>query len=354
MATFRVATRKGLLVYEQKNGWQITGSSFIGDPVTMIMTDPASGEHYAALNLGHFGTKLHRAAAGTLDWQEVGVPKYPKPEEGEGASLKQIWELASSEGGVLWAGTIPGGLFRSQDRGESWELMSTLWERPEREHWFGGGYDHPGIHSICPDPRNSARLLLAISCGGVWETLDSGASWNLLGKGLRAEYMPPDQSHSPVSQDPHRMVMCPQNPDSLWIQHHNGIFHSSDSGHNWQEITEAGPSTFGFATVVHPNQPETAWFVPGIKDQYRVPVDAALAVTRTRDGGKTFDVLRNGLPQNHCYDVVYRHAMAIDDSGDVLVMGSTTGNLWITEDQGDSWQHLSATLPPIYAIRFDP
>jgi photosystem II stability/assembly factor-like uncharacterized protein len=136
------------------------------------------------------------------------------------------------------------------------------------------------------------------------------------------------------------------------VQHHNGIFRSDDGGANWVEIAEAGPSTFGFPVVVHPDDPDTAWFIPAIKDEKRIPVAGAVVVTRTRDGGKSFEVLRNGLPQQHAYDLVYRHALDIDASGNRLAFGSTTGNLWVSEDQGDSWQSISQHLPPIYGVRF--
>ena len=149
------------------------------------------------------------------------------------------------------------------------------------------------------------------------------------------------------------MVQCAAAPDHLWVQHHNGIFRSTDCGRNWEEIEEAGPSVFGFAVVVHPEQPDTAWFVPGVKDECRVPVDGRMVVTRTRDGGKSFETLSRGLPETPAYDLVYRHALDIDTSGDVLAFGSTTGNLWVSEDQGDSWQCLSNNLPPIYVVRFD-
>ena len=107
-----------------------------------------------------------------------------------------------------------------------------------------------------------------------------------------------------------------------------------------------------FPVAVHPNEPDTAWFVPAMKDEERIPVDGQLVVTRTRDGGATFDVLREGLPQEHAYDIVYRHCLDIDASGDRLAFGSTTGSLWVTENQGDAWQHVSAHLPPIYCVRF--
>jgi photosystem II stability/assembly factor-like uncharacterized protein len=168
---------------------------------------------------------------------------------------------------------------------------------------------------------------------------------------MRAEFVPPDQAGDPLIQDPHRMVACLADPDVLWVQHHNGIFRSTDGAASWREL-EAEPSSFGFAVAAHPERPDTAWFVPGVKDELRFPVDGKLVVTRTRDGGESFEILRDGLPQEHAYDVVYRHALAVDGSGDRLAFGSTTGSLFVTADGGDRWERVSAHLPPIYAVTF--
>lgn len=140
--------------------------------------------------------------------------------------------------------------------------------------------------------------------------------------------------------------------DQAALRKHMGIFVSSDEGRTFSEITGVEPSTFGFPVAVHPSDPDTAWFVPEIKDERRIPRDGRLVVTRTRDGGRSFEVLTEGLPQVHAYDVVYRHALAIDATGDRLAFGSTTGGLWVSEDQGDSWACVSHTLPPIYAVAF--
>jgi hypothetical protein len=129
---------------------------------------------------------------------------------------------------------------------------------------------------------------------------------------------------------------------------------SRDAGRSCTEITGVDPSVFGFAVVVHPEAPDSAWFVPGIKDQFRYPVDGKLVVTRTRDGGESFEQLGKGLPQEHAYDLVYRHGMDIDASGNSIAFGSTTGNLFVSDDQGDSWQAVSHTLPPIYCVRYSP
>ncbi|MDE2431079.1 MAG: exo-alpha-sialidase, partial [Burkholderiales bacterium] len=225
--------------------------------------------------------------------------------------------------------------------------------RPERRDWMGGGYDVPGIHSICVNPRHSQQILLGISVGGVWKTEDGGQSWELSAKGMRAEYMPPELAANENVQDPHLVVRCKYAPDVLWCQHHNGIWRSDDNAANWQQIeTPEGMPDFGFAVAAHPRNPEIAWFVPAIADQKRIPKDAALSVSRTRDGGKTFESLRNGLPQEHCYDLIYRHGLAVADDGKTLLMASTTGALWVSENAGDEWQTIGVHLPPVYAVRF--
>ncbi|MBV6320502.1 WD40/YVTN/BNR-like repeat-containing protein [Duganella violaceipulchra] len=355
-----IGTRKGLFeIYRTHEAWHIDQQHFLGDPVSMVLSDRRDGTLYAALNLGHFGAKLHRRDAGSDSWVEVAAPAFPtKPADSADPvewTVKQIWSLAAGgpdQPGVLWAGTLPGGLFRSNDRGASWKLVDGLWNVPERAQWMGGGYDVPGIHSICVDPRDSRALLVGVSCGGAWQTTDGGESWSLRAKGMVANYMPPDMADVQQIQDPHRIVRCPGEPDKLWCQHHNGIWRSVDNGANWTEVHSAPLSNFGFVTAVHPTDGETAWFVPAEADSKRIAAHAALAVTRTTDGGKTFTAWRGGLPQQHCYDLVYRHGLAVSDCGQILLMGSTTGGAWLSEDGGGQWQTISTTLPPIYSVSF--
>jgi hypothetical protein len=95
--------------------------------------------------------------------------------------LIRFWSLApghATQPGLLWAGTIPGGLFWSEDSGDTWHLVEALWHMPERLKWAGGGADAPGIHSICVDPRDGNRVVVAVSSGGVWHTPDLGMTWS--------------------------------------------------------------------------------------------------------------------------------------------------------------------------------
>ena len=359
-----VSTRKGLFTVSRRAGqWEITAVDFLGDNVTLTLTDRRDGRTYAALDHGHFGVKLHRSTAN--GWEEVPAPAYPPKPDGYEEndmwgrplnwSTARIWALApggADEPGValVWnAAGRPVPLDRSRaELGDGARAVGS-----SQAQAVDGGRRRSAGHPF--DLRRSAqfaRVWVGVSTGGIWFTEDAGASWTLRGEGMRAEYAPPEQTHDPVAQDVHCLVQCPSAPQRMWVQHHNGIFVSSDEGRTFTEINGVEPSTFGFAVAVHPRQPDTAWFIPEIKDEKRIPREGKLVVTRTRDGGKSFDVLSKGLPQSHAYDVVYRHALALDDAGDRLAFGSTTGGLWVSEDQGDSWAGVTHTLPPIYAVRF--
>lgn len=346
-----VGSRKGLLIFEPKGkSWEIARQAFLGQPVSMAMHDPRDGALYVALNLGHFGAKLHRSDDGGVTWIEVAAPAFPKLDEKDAPSVGMIWALEPAGAdmpGTIWAGTMPAGLFRSDDQGVTWQLNEAFEAIPSKKEWFGGGNDAPGLHSIAIHPKDSRRMVTGISCGGAWATTDAGRSWSNASKGMWAAYMPPDQRENPSIQDPHRIVRCAAHPDTLWIQHHNAQFRSTDGAGAWGTISE----TFGFAVAAHPRDPDTAWFVPAQKDEMRIPSDQDFCVLKTEDGGKSFRRITAGLPPRPCFDLVYRHALDVDGEGRDLAFGSTTGNLWASGDGGEHWRVVSNHLPPIYCLR---
>jgi hypothetical protein len=358
------ATHKGLFTVERGSGkWEVVEVSFEGDDVSALLPDARDGALYAAVHQRHAGNRLHRSDDGGRTFQELTTPAYParpeherRGEDDASTRLELIWSLeagGSDRPGRLWAGTVPGGLFRSDDRGESWQLLPALWDRHEREQWFGaGGMARPGIHSVAVDPRDSDHLLLGVSCGGLWRTRDAGDSFSLVGEGLVATYVPEPRARELGVQDPHRVAQCRANPDVIWVQHRSGIFRSEDAGETFVALEAATPSSFGFAVAAHPHDPLTAWFVPLLSDERRIPVNRRLCVMQTRDGGRSFEPKFRGLPERFAYDLVYRHALDVDSSGTLLAFGSTSGNLWLSEDGGESFGCISHHLPPIHALRF--
>jgi photosystem II stability/assembly factor-like uncharacterized protein len=357
--TIWVGTRKGLFaVRKGPSGWKPAAPKFAGEPVSQFARDAQTGACYAALRLGHFGVKFWKSEDGA-QWTEAAAPAFPpKPAEGEWAqdetawTVDMVWAL-EADGGTLWAGCTPAGLFKSTDGGATWQLVETLWLREERKEWMGGGYDLPGIHSICVDPRNAQHVTIAISCGGIWQTRDGGSTWANTSKGMVADYMPPERKEDGNIQDVHRLVQCAAQPDVLWAQNHFGIYRSTDAGALWTRIEAPQPSDFGFAVAVHPKDAKTAWFAPAHSDQNRVPVDGRMVSTRTRDGGASFEASGDGLPSNDAYHLVYRHGLSVSADGGTLAMGSTTGGLWVSEDGGAAWTCVSRDLPPISVVRVD-
>lgn len=361
MQTLLVASRKGLLVVQGGGGnWAVTAHHFPGDPVSQVLVDRRDGSWYAALRLGHFGVKLRKSTDQGGSWIELAAPAFPaKPTEGPLAqdptpwNVEMIWSLAAGgpqQPGTLWAGCMPAGLFVSHDVGQSWALNRPLWEDPRRLGWFGGGNDFPGMHSVLVDPRDANHVSLAISCGGVWQTWNAGQTWALTAAGMTADYMPPESAEDPNTQDPHRMVQCAAQPDALWVQHHCGIFRSTDAAQSWQAIPPPQPSGFGFAVACDPANPLRAWFAPAQADTHRYAVDGKMVVTRTDDGGQSFQAFGSGLPQQHAYHLIYRHGLELAPDGNTLAMASTTGGLWISADAGEQWHCVSRDLPPVAAI----
>jgi hypothetical protein len=380
-----VATRKGTFLVDKLNGgWTPRLSGHAGALVNFVARDPHTGALWAALGHGHWGAKLSRSTDGGKSWSDATQIKYPAgarylgtamPTEDSptlgvptprDATVMKLWCLAFGARSHMYVGTIPGGLFISRDGGETFELNRPLWNHESRggdlfategngvTHWAGtpasdAGDFAPGICSILIDPRNDERVLVGVSTAGVIETQDGGKSWRGRNKGLLNDYLPNPEAE--WGHDAHATELCKGQPDHVWQQNHCGVFHSTDGASTWKRVSQPERGVhFGFPIAVDERDGNTAWVVPGKSDQQRMAIDGRLFVGRTQDGGQTWEQLQAGLPQQNAYDVVLRHALGI--SGNRLAFGSTTGNLYVSEDRGESWSTVANNLPPIYAVRF--
>jgi photosystem II stability/assembly factor-like uncharacterized protein len=383
-----VGTRKGTFIIEKKGGsWRSRLGGHAGTGVSFVARDPYTGRLWALLGHGHWGAKLS-ISDDLATWTDAPAQiKYPEgaryigqdmyedasSEFGIGwristrpATLAKLWVIAFGPAGHIYVGTIPGGLFVSRDAGASFELNRPLWNHESRggnlfegdgkgeTKWFGtpaseGGEFAPGIHSIVVDPRNPKRVLVAVSSAGVIETGDGGQTWHSANKGMLMDHTPEPEAE--WGHDPHYIEQCEGDPDHVWQQNHTGIYYSTDAAKSWRRVSVRDQGVhFGFPITADAKNGRTAWVVPGRSDQQRMAIDGGLFVARTDDGGQTWKELRRGLPQEHAYDVVYRHALANKDG--VVAFGSTTGNLYVSDDGGESWATVGNNLPPIYSVRF--
>ena len=382
--TILLGTRKGTFLVEKTNGrWTPRLSGHAGSGSNFVARDPNTGTLWAALGLGHWGAKLSRSTDGGKTWADAAQIMYPEGarylappmpgEDGEPtgpvvtktATLLKLWMLAFGSGGRMYVGTIPGGLFVSKDGGESFELNRPLWNHESRggdlfsdsgsgtTHWFGtpasDGEFAPGIHSILVDPKNADQLFVAVSTAGVLESIDGGKSWRGRNRGMTNDYLPDPAAE--WGHDPHYVELCASDPKHIWQQNHSGVFYSSNGAETWKKVSQPERGVhFGFPVAVDQHDGKTAWLVPGKADMQRMAINGGLFVARTTDGGASWEPLRNGLPQEDAYDVVYRHALS--NYEDLLAFGSTTGNLYVSEDRGGRWLTVANNLPPIYSIRF--
>lgn len=387
-----LGTRKGTIIFDRINSsWQPRPIAHAGVPVCYAVRDPRDGTLWSSLDHGHWGPKLSRSRDNGKTWVDIASLKYPEgaryivkylptpdfnPEspsarpEYAPATLLKIWNMAfgnSNQPGRLYAGTIPGGLFVSDDGGDTWELNRPLWSHDSRggdlfagdatsvNHWNGTpasidyGVFEPGIHSIVVDPRDANHMYVAVSTAGVLETTDGGQSWQSRNQGMTNDYMPNPEFE--WGHDPHYVTSCPSQPDHLWQQNHFGIFYSDDGAKNWKKVSmpELGVN-FGFPIATDANDGRTAWVVPARADAERMAIDGVLFVARTNDGGQTWQTFRNGLPQENAYDIVLRHGL--DVAGDYVCFASTSGNVYLSEDRGETWQCLGNNFPPVYSVRF--
>jgi photosystem II stability/assembly factor-like uncharacterized protein len=362
-----VATRKGAWLYHgdaRRKTWRSSGPRFLGHTVQHLVLDPRDGRTLlAATKTGHLGPSLFRSRDLGRSWAEAKQPPaFPKAKEGEKGRVVDhtFWLTPAhpSEPGVWYAGTSPQGLFRSDDAGDSWKPLPALQDDPRYRAWMGGEQDGtpdgPKLHSVLVDPRDPAHLYMAMSSGGVHESLDHGASWTPIVKGL--EVVEGFDASNIAFHDPHCLRICPSDPDRLYQQNHCGIYRLDRPSDTWTRIGKNMPKRVGdvgFPMVVHPRDANTAWVFPmdGTSVWARTSPDGKPAAYATHNGGKTWQRLSAGFPESQAWWTVKRQAMTADANDPVgLYLGTTSGELWMSRDEGARWTCIARNLPEIYAV----
>jgi photosystem II stability/assembly factor-like uncharacterized protein len=347
-----VGTDKGLFRLSGLGGAPLLEGPYIaGHRVLHLIATPGRPrELFAAVDHPVWGSHVHRSTDAGAHWTSLeAVPHHPAGRHA--TPLESIWHLARSpDGGRLYAGIDPAGLFVSDDDGASWHDVTGLNAHETRSAWepSRGLF---ALHSICVDRQDPAHLVVGISAGGVYRSHDGGATWSPANVGVRAEHLP---ERFPVAgHNVHRVVMHPRNGQRLYRQCYNGTYRSDDGGASWTEITAGLPSDFGYAIACDPDDPDVLWQVPESSSHMRTTVDGRLRVYRSDDAGRGWRSVAEGLPQRHVYVTVLRDAMDADAtrSGRVA-FGTSSGHVYLTRDRGDRWELLAEYLPRVLCVRF--
>jgi hypothetical protein len=253
--------------------------------------------------------------------------------------------------GVVWAGCEPTSLWRSDDGGVTFSLNRGLWDHPHREHWqpgFGGA----AVHSVVTDPADDARLLVAMSTGGVYASGDGGRSWHPANAGIQATFLP--DRFPEFGQCVHKIAADAPGGHRLYAQNHHGVYRSDDGAASWTSIAAGLPSDFGFVMLAHPRRPGTAWVVPLEADARRVPPKGRLRVHRTVDGGASWSESAAGLPDGAWTVVLRDAACAVDRGPDrppLLAIGTRDGCVYASDDEGESFVAVARHLPDVLTLR---
>ena len=358
-----VGTRKGAFVLRsdgRRKVWDVSGPFFGGWEMYHVKGSPVDPDRiYASQNTGWFGQLIQRSNDGGVTWDPVGnqfnydgIPGThqwydgtPHPWE-----FARVWHLEPSltDPDTVLAGVEDAALFQSTDGGQFWSEISGLRNQDSGSSWQPGA-GGMCLHSIIVSPRDPDRIFVAISSAGAFRTDDGGKSWRPINKGLHSEGLPDEDAE--VGHCVHHIAMHPSRPDTLFMQKHWDVLRTDNAGESWVEVSGNLPTDFGFAIDVHAHEPETVYVVPIKSDSEHYPLDGQLRVYRSRSGGYEWEPLTKGLPQSNCYVDVLRDAMSVDSLDRCgLYFGTTGGQVYASNDEGDSWEAIVRDLPAVLSV----
>jgi len=342
MKTIYVGTKKGLFVYKDEgNGWS-NSVHFEGESVFSIGVD--NGKVWVSPFTEWTGSSLMSSTDEGVTWEKSELDiAFPKSAD---TALAKIWQIVRGPDGTLFFGVEPSALFTSNDEGKTWELCEGLWNHPHREKWTPG-FGGQCLHTIIP--VSESTWFVGMSTGGCYRTEDAGKSWTASNQKILAPFLPDEAPE--FGQCVHKIAADRFDPTRFYLQHHWGVYRSDDTGQSWHNISKDKdlPTDFGFGVVT--TGANTAFIIPIKADVFRVFPDGKAEVFRTTDAGETWFSASKGLPESDAYDNVLRDSFT--SNGTSIAFGTTGGSVYLSDNDGDSWETLANHLPRITCVRIE-
>jgi len=332
----RVGTLEGVATLERAEAgtpWALTGRSLADRHVGALVYEEGSGKLFAAAH-----------ADGGL-WVS---------DDGEGRSWRQLtkgldrphmYSMAARRRGdkvTLFLGTRPAALYRSEDLGESWTEIKSIFDVADTDKWTFPPPPHIAhVKQIVFHPTEPGTIYVLIEQGAFLRSTDDGKTWTDL-----TSYSHPDDE---AYRDLHRLVIKPDAPDKLVLVTGVGIYRSDDAGRSFEQLTRRG-ERMGYPdfAFLHPKD-DNIIFSGGSELNPRAWYDSGMAkssVMRSNDNGDSWTVLNNGLP-DPMVGAIEAMTQHVWDGGMMLLAGTATGEVYATEDDGASWQLLTDQAAPV-------
>ncbi len=329
-----IGTLEGV-VHLQKEGanWRLTNRSLEDRHVGQLVYEEISGKLFAGCHAGG-GLWVSDDGKGK-DWRQLT----------NGVDRPHIYALtARNDSGkvTLFAGTSPPALYRSDNLGESWEVNTGIYRVADTEKWTFPPPPHiPHIKQIVIHPEDPKTFYVLVEQGAFLKTTDDGESFiDLTG------YSHPDDANY---RDPHRLIIDPKNSEVMWLCSGVGIYRSDDGGQTYHHLMRRG-DRIGYCdfAFIDPDNRETIyqggstlnpddWFKNGVSQS---------CVMRSEDNGNTWEEKINGLPQP-MVGSIQAMTQHLWTGGMTLIVGTATGQVYISEDYSESWQLIHGDVTPI-------
>jgi photosystem II stability/assembly factor-like uncharacterized protein len=329
-----VGTVNGIFSFLKNNGrWDQRETMLSDQHISAIIFEPSSQMLFA----GSYNGKIFASGDSGKSWEQ----------RDHGIGDKEIYSLASQLVGGrprVYTGTQPAHLYYSDDLGKSWTELPGLRQVPGVDKWTFPGPPHQAhVKSISFDPRNPDTIYVAVEVGGFLKSTDGGKSWATV---------------SGLNPDAHRVLVPESAPDRVYgtmpttncgPEVTAGFCVSADGGESWTSMT---PRDFRIGYVdpffVHPDNPDLL-FVAGAKTgpgTWRKLHTADARIARSKDGGKTWAILNDGLP-DHIRANIEGMAMDVWNGGYALFAGTTDGDIFYSDDEGEHWQTIIKGIGPV-------
>ena len=336
-----LGTAKGVVTLKSKDhrSWEITSQALTHWSVTEVAVSPTAPNRVFAGTRGD-GVWLSEDAGAS--WKK---PSYGK----RGPTKVRCLTMDPSDPDTLYAGNEPIDAFVSRDAGKNWARMDSVWTVPAVASIdYPVSTVEPHIRDIAIDPKDPTNISLALQVGYILKSTDGGESWKLQDRDL--------------DSDVHTIVIDPENTDTVYVAtgghdcrsgrvKGRALYKSIDGGESWSPTGLEFPQEYSIPLVMHPQDPAILYsaMANGNPGQWRRPSGAESTFVRTRDGGKSWQKMEKGLGD---ISKDFPHAIVIDeDDPDRLYMVPKSGELYLSEDGGDSWTKLDVRVPDVQDMR---